>query len=276
MAQSARADREHDVVDRAAVAGLGRLDVGEIQAHGGEMAGTAHRPVQARLRRADHLLAHDQLDGGPHVVERLARVPRRAETGSRAANDQARREPEVAVVVPAVLAAADGQRLRGQRRGQRGGVEQQVSDVERADAINEAVVGLARQRPAPSLQSVEKRHLPQRPVAVQAVRPEVPEPLVQLGLATRRRQRRVMDVGVDVEGLRRLPREPGERARMRARELLGETRQDADASAHVVAELGDVRRSATGERIEDERQRRCACARTRRPARARGTSCPAC
>ena len=41
---------------------------------------------------------------------------------------------------------------------------------------------------------------------------------------------------------------------MRTRELLGKARQDPHPPAHVVAKLGDVRRPAAGERIEDERR----------------------
>ena len=183
MAQPARADREHDVVDRAAEVGLHRLDLGEVEPHGGEVARAAHRPVQARVRRADDLLADDQLGGRTHALERLARVQRGAEAGPRAAQDQARREPEAAVAVLADLVVASRKRERSRECGVRGGVEQQVADVERADAVDEAVVRLGRQRPAPALEPVEERHLPQRPVAVQSVGPEVPEPLVQLGVA---------------------------------------------------------------------------------------------
>ena len=64
----------------------------------------------------------------------------------------------------------------------------------------------------------------------------------------------VMHVGVEVEAVRRFPRQPAQGAGMGAGELLGEPRQHADPLTHVVAHLGDVRRSAAGERIEDERR----------------------
>ena len=227
------------------------LDVGEVKPRRGKQPGAAHRPVQARVRRADQLVAGDQLQGGPGAIEGIAGVQRRADAGPRSARHQARREPE-----PATAALLDllGVRrgLGGRRRRLRGGVEQGGPDVDRGDAVDEAVVRLGDQCPAPILEPVEERHLPERAVAVEAMGPEVSEPLVKLGLSARRRQRRVIEVGRGVVPLRRLPGQPPERARVRVRELLGEARHQRRPLPQVFAELGDVRRPAAGKRVEDE------------------------
>ena len=78
---------------------------------------------------------------------------------------------------PGVLGLVGGQHVGAVGRWwlARGGlwVEQHVDDVDRPDAVHQAVMGFAHQRPAAVRQTVEQHHLPQRTGAVQAVRVEV-------------------------------------------------------------------------------------------------------
>ena len=79
------------------------------------------------------------------------------------------------------------------------GIEQDVPDVHRADAVDECVMGLGREDPGTVGESVKQHHLPQRAGPVKAMCPEVGEPIVQLGVAAWRRKRRVAHVGAHVE-----------------------------------------------------------------------------
>ena len=64
-------------------------------------------------------------------------------------------------------------------------VEHQVAGVDRSDPVHHRVVGLRDERPAAALEAVEQDDLPQRPAAVEPVRPVVAEPLAQLRFAAR-------------------------------------------------------------------------------------------
>ena len=119
---------------------------------------------------------------------------------------------------------------------------------------------LAGERPAAVVQPVDQRHLPERAVTVQTMGPELAEPVLQLGLAAGRRQRGVMQVVVEVEAVRRLPGQPGQRAGMRVGEPLGEPRHDADPSANLLAHRGDVRRSPPGSGSKISAAPICMCA----------------
>jgi hypothetical protein len=60
------------------------------------------------------------------------------------------------------------------------GIEQDVADVDPADAVDHRVVSLCRAHPAAIFETIDRRHLPQWARAVEPVRPEVAEPLAQL------------------------------------------------------------------------------------------------
>ena len=105
-----------------------------------------------------------------------ARASRRRSRGGNQPGRCGRLRPSAAVAGGSVGAPRTRVRL---------GVEQDVADVDRADAVDHRVVGLGREHPAAVLETVDQRHLPQRARAVEPVRPEVAEPLVQLGLPAR-------------------------------------------------------------------------------------------
>ena len=114
--------------------------------------------------------------------------------GCRTASTPARRPCSSAAgrcVSPAPSSPAGGASGAGGPRGRVGGrVEQEVRHVDRADAVDHAVMGLARQRPAAVLEPLEQHHLPERLAALEPVRPELRRPFGQLRLAAGRRQRR--------------------------------------------------------------------------------------
>lgn len=97
-------------------------------------------------------------------------------------------------------------------------VEQQLPDVDSADAVDQAMVNLAHHRPAALREALEQRHLPQRPSSVKAMGVEVRDPVKQLLVAARRGQRGTVDVVGDVEALDRLPRGPVQAAPVRVEE----------------------------------------------------------
>jgi len=80
-------------------------------------------------------------------------------------------------------------------------IQQHLQDVDRPHSVHEAVVGLLSQRPAPVLQAIDQDHLPQRSRPVEWMGEELGDPLPQLGVAARRRQRGAGDVIGDVEAL---------------------------------------------------------------------------
>src|SRR5215216_3376022 len=82
---------------------------------------------------------------------------------------------------------------------------EQVSRVHGAHAVDQAVMRLGGQRPAPAGESFEHDDLPQRPAPVEELRPEFAKPFEQLALASRSRQARAVDVVLDRESPRRAP-----------------------------------------------------------------------
>ena len=87
----------------------------------------------ARTRSSDSRGCARRAEAGPRAAQRPGRA--RARSGRCACSPSS----------PSLPASG----CAGSGGASRGGVEQQVADVERADAIDEAVVRLARQRPAP-------------------------------------------------------------------------------------------------------------------------------
>ena len=145
-------------------------------------------------------------------------------------------------------------------------VEHHGRRVAGADAVDQAVVGLGGERPAPVLEPLEQHAAPQRPRAVEAVRVEVAGPVEQLALAAGRRQRGPRDVGRDVEVGVVLPPGPPEAARPS-----GSSAAAGSAAARRAAPR--AARAARRGRARARRRRgcrRCACARCGPRPRARG------
>jgi len=90
VAQGARGECEHYVVDRAAKRALERHDVVEREAHGAEASARAQRSVEAAVRRGDELLSEDKVRDGRRARERVAGVQQRVRTGLRAVNEELR------------------------------------------------------------------------------------------------------------------------------------------------------------------------------------------
>jgi hypothetical protein len=130
------------------------------------------------------------------------------------------------------------------------GVEQDSPDVDRAHAVDEAVMGLGGERPASFGEAVEQHGFPQRAPTVQPVRQEIAEPLAQLGVAARMGQRCVAHLRRDVEVRCRLPRGPRHSADARTGELLAVARQQLQPLVDVPADTVEVRRAAVGQRVE--------------------------
>ena len=126
-----------------------------------------------------------------------------------------------------------------------------MSDIDGADPVDHAVVRLGGERPAPTGKTLEQGHLPQRTVALQALGEELRRPLGQLPLASRRRQRGVGDVALEVEVGIVFPRRPAEPAGVRRRQALSIAGQPPEAVRQVAAELLAGRHASVGGRVED-------------------------
>ena len=257
-AQPAGGGTQHDIVDLAAKRGTDLLHLLELDVDGRESSCRADRHVQARVRRRDQLVADEQVDHGPRALQCLPRMHQRVRAGASGREARAGRLANgLGWMRKPCVPGRGGRHARAVGRGRlarhRLCVEQQVDDVDRADAVDQAVVGLPHQRPAAVCQTVEQHHLPQRTAAVQAVRVEVRDPVQELALVTRRRERRVTDVRFDLKALIALPGGPGKPSRARHVQLLPVARQHVQAVFEVLAHLSDRRRPAAGERVEHER-----------------------
>ena len=195
---------ERDVVHRAAERALDRLEVLEAGVGDGEAALLADRPVERRVRRGANLVAEQELGeraAAAGELRQLGGMEHGVDAGADAVQQRGRQVREARTAV--------GRRGRVGRRGAGGRlggrIEQQVRDVDRADAVDHAVMGLARQRPAAVLEPFEEHHLPERLAALEPVRPELRGPLGELRLAAGRRQRRPPGVAGDVEVRDRAP-----------------------------------------------------------------------
>src|SRR5271166_2103815 len=130
-------------------------------------------------------------------------------------------------------------------------VEEDVSDVHRTDAVDHGMMHLGRKHPPATLEPVDKGHLPERSGAVEAVRPEVAEPLVQLCMTARRRQSRVAHVCGEIESRIRDPCRPAQPPDARFRESRAEPWQHPEALLQQRYELLARRGCAVCSRIED-------------------------
>ena len=120
----------------------------------------AERGVDARMRRGDELVAHEQLDEAARPrarVGRAARMARQADARLGRRQRGRRRAPQLGA-----RACWTGCGGSGARRRRRRAVEQHRADVDRADAVDHAVVGLGHERPAPAGEALEQDDAPQR------------------------------------------------------------------------------------------------------------------
>ena len=163
-----------------------RLKLRQRAADDREPPGRADRDVQGCVGRANQLVANDELGHRARPLQRLARMQRCVDAragdpgpGVRDVRDRLRRpgheRPQERVIVQ------PWGRCNRTLRGVRLGIEQHVGDVDGADAIDEAVMGLVGNRPATFREALDQRHFPQRPSPVQPVRIEVGCPLAKLG-----------------------------------------------------------------------------------------------
>jgi hypothetical protein len=219
----------------------------------------ADRHVQARARRRDQLVTDEQIDNRARALQHLARMHQRMRPGpggreARIGHPTDRRRWMWEPSGPGLDGDRDARVIWRCTLGRRRlGVEQEVNGVDRARAVDQAVVGLADQRPAAVRQTVEQHHLPQRTAAVQTVRVEVRDPIQELVLAPWGRKRCVTDVRFDLEEPIGLPRGPGEPAGAERAELLPVARQQVQPSLKVLAHRSDRRRPTPGKRREQQR-----------------------
>ena len=167
--QSRGAGGEHDVVDRASEPVADRPHVGQRNVNGRISPRGADRDVERAVWCADQLVVNDQVGERARAHERLTRVQRGVQPGPcggdahlGGVSDRGGRlgHERTQQGGPAVVLGEHGDART--RSGVGLGVEQQVSDVHRADAVDQAVVGLPGQRPAAIGQPLEQHHLPER------------------------------------------------------------------------------------------------------------------
>ena len=190
----------------------------------------------------------------PHVVDRPRGWSAAPSAGAGAAHDEARGEPEA----PVAVLPLPRSRRRRERDGRHAGVGRRVEQERRRRPASRrrrrGSGGSSWPGPAAALEPVEQRDLPQRPVAVEPVGPEVAEPA---RAARPRRPGRGASRGgrgPPCRAVDPLPGEPVERPRVDVGEPLGEARHHAHARAHLLAQRGDVGHAAVRQRVEDERR----------------------
>ncbi len=130
-------------------------------------------------------------------------------------------------------------------------IEQRLGDVDRADAVDHAVVGLGDNGPV-AVGELQHHHLPERLGAVEPLRVVLAGPPEQLLAPARRRQAGGEDVAVDREERLLLPAGEVEAVGVRGGEALavaGQARQPAD---HVLADPIDRRGAPAGLRLEQD------------------------
>src|ERR1019366_6854408 len=128
---------------------------------------------------------------------------------------------------------------------------QQVADIGRADTVDHAMVRLGRDRPSAVGEPLDERHLPQWPMAIQALREEARCPLRELLIASGGGECRAGDVPADVKCGIVLPCGPRHPARVRLRQALPVARQLPKPAHKVLAHFLARRRAAVRLRIED-------------------------
>ena len=269
LAEAAGHGGEGDVVDRSAEGALDRLEVLQTAVDGAKRRRLPIGPLRLVCGAATTSFRTSELGerlaAARGLGKRATGAPRRRRRRARRAGAwpggaSARRRP-----------VAPGGLHEGERPGIGVASSRRCVDVDRADAVDHAVMGLADERPAAAREALEQDDLPQRTAAVEPVRPELRRPL----------------------GSSASPPGPGSAARRtwRATSKASSTSQAGHDSPPVVG-LGQTLAVARhrGEPLEQQMAhgierggpppgsgsktitRRCACARSRRPPRARGRS----
>jgi hypothetical protein len=169
-----------------------RLQLGERRPYDRELARAADRHVQRGVRRADDLVANEQLGQPAGALECLAWMERDASPGKDCLRaGRARLHERVRSLVeqwvPAVARLGARRRVRSGRRRVWLGVEQHCEHVDGADPVDEAVVRLLDEPPAAVLEPVDQHELPQRARSVERLREQLADQVAQLGVASRRR-----------------------------------------------------------------------------------------
>ena len=218
-AHRAGADRDDDVVDRAAVRVLDRLDLVERELAEREASVGGDLPVERRAaaRSAWAVAAADPSARSAPIARRGERGPRCPRPGSRRRSPARPRRSASSAAASAARAAgsagrragrAPASRLRAARRRHRRGlrlaaapplrreVEQQPHDLGAGHAVDDRVVDLREHRDVARLQAVDQVELPQRPAAVERPRGDPRDLLGELLVVARRRQRDLADVEV--------------------------------------------------------------------------------
>ena len=202
VAQPARDDRQHDVVDRAAERGPHGLDVAQAHVRPAPGAVRPDRPGQRRAAAAGAARARSRPCRG--AVSSPARATRAARASPRAAvrscSDGLRVRRVIVRMHELRRRSARGRAATGAVRLRRSLLpEHHRHQVGRRDAVDHAVVDLREQRPAVLAQSLEHPDLPERLGAVEALGEDPRGRAPQLLVAAGRRQGAVAQVVGEVE-----------------------------------------------------------------------------
>jgi len=237
VTQGAGDDREHDVVDRAAVGVLDRFQVAELGADEGEPAVRPDIDVEAAVGGGGRRL--EEFPGGAEAAQHPARS---AQHGAHAAHDLARAGRPLAQRVGEQVEVGWLRAGRPLRRPQRRldrvllEVEEDGRDVYPGDPVDERVVTLADHGEAVALDALDQPHLPERLGPVELLGEDPRCEVAQLLIGAGRRQRRAAHVVVEVEERvvdpYRAALSEGDRA-----QLLAKARHQVQARLEVVAEL---------------------------------------
>ena len=185
-AESSRDRGQHHVVDRAARGVLHRLHLGQVAPRPGPAPVRAQRAVQdARRVGGGPADLADSVRAGGGGAGALDRRPRAAHEGATDLDG----DPRGPRGARADQGAAGGRRGRPPRGGgwrRRLGIQVQheLQDVVAGDAVDHRVVHLRQHGPAPPGQPLDEPHLPQRPVAVEALPHHPPAQGPELGLVS--------------------------------------------------------------------------------------------
>ncbi len=210
----------------------------------GQRASRADRLVEARCRGGDQLITDEHLDQGAGATQRLAARGRGESTTSTPAPSDVRGRargtgPEADdAAAPASTGTCASCRPSDRGRGVAGRlagvravvgrtargvwlrVEDGLADVDRADAVDHAVMGLAHHRPAP-IGELEHHDLPERAGAVEALGEVLARPLAKLRLSRRGREAQQRAHDGRCQSARRPPTEASGARRCGARRDVG-------------------------------------------------------
>jgi hypothetical protein len=255
--QAGGGEGQGDVLHRPAQLLLHPFHLRQRHLHRRQPAACPDRLVEARMGRRRELVVGQRLRHRPRLREdshHLVRVDRGVDAAGSLADHPAQAHQRT----PLRFFAEPGDHRRQLLRGLLGvgfglGVEQRRHQGHTADPVDEAVVDLADERPAASLQALQQRRLPERAIAVEPLREIVAEPGHQLRLATGLRQARGADQLADVEGRVGEPDRQRKLAHPRHREAAAQEGGLVDPLAHLLTHLLEGGASAVRGRVEDDR-----------------------